>query len=154
LHGELQFLLRSGIVDLYQPLPWAGIENGPRCAGTMERWAAINQELGSSSGSAMDIGCNLGYFTFQMARRDFFCLGIEKDSLLYHLCNLTKEIYGFEQAVFMKMMVDESSSQKLPSADVTLFLSVLHHVIWRSGMAAATRLLTGILSKTRRVLFF
>jgi len=45
--------------------------------GTLKRWEAINNELEFGGGSVLDIGCDLGFFTFQMARLGFVCIGIE-----------------------------------------------------------------------------
>jgi hypothetical protein len=154
LRLELLGLLKSGIIDIYQPLPWLNIKNAQRYQSTLLRWQAIETELGDLKGSALDIGCHLGFFTFQMARKGVFCIGVEGEAILHHLCNLIKEVGGFEKAVFVRGFLDESFSQTLPTVDITLFLSVFHHMIRKSGMEQATRLMKEIMQKTRRVIFF
>jgi hypothetical protein len=150
----LHALLKGRIVDIYQPLPWLGIDKAQRYDSTLQRWHAIAGELDGSTGCALDIGCNLGFFTFQMARRGFFCLGIEGDALLYHICNLIKEVGEFDNTVFTRAMVDEQFSKTLPTVDVTLFLSVFHHIVRTSGMDKASRLMVELMRKTRQIMFF
>lgn len=147
-------ILKSGLLEVYQPVPWLGIKGAHRHESTWQRWRAIDRELGVMTGSAMDVGCSLGFFTFQMALRGFFCLGIEGDSLQYHLCNLIKEAAGVENSVFARLSITSQDCDMLPQVDVTIFLSVFHHVVMFAGLEEATRLLMGLLRKTRRVLFF
>jgi hypothetical protein len=154
LSAELNGLLKIGIIDHYQPLPWLGVRDAKRSDSTLERWQSIDRELGELTGSSLDIGCNLGFFTFQMARRGFFSLGVEESAMLCHVCNLTKEVSGFENALFMRATVDESFCQRLPTVDVTLFLSVFHHIVRKSGMDAASRLMAELMQRTRKILFF
>lgn len=154
LRAELNVLLRSRIMDVYQPVPWVGIRKAQRDDSTMKRWRAIENELKGREGSALDIGCNMGFFTFQMARQGFFCLGVESEALPYHICNLIKEVCEFNNAVFMKATVDENFCRILPTVDITFFLSVFHHVVRQSGLKEATGLMTALMQRTRSVLFF
>jgi hypothetical protein len=154
---KLKLLLKSGLIDIYQPLPWFGIKGTQRHVSSLKRWEAIQRELGSiggSGGSALDIGCNLGFFSFQLARNGFFCLGIEANRFLYHLCNLEKEVGKFQNAVFMEGFLDEKLCRKLPIVDVTLFLSVFHHLVRESGIEAATRVVVSLMKNTRKIMFF
>ena len=89
---EFYSLIKLGITDVYQPLPWVSGVVAERHNGTLERWRAIENELGNLNGSVLDIGCNLGFFTFQMARKGFFSIGVESEALLYHMCNLGKAV--------------------------------------------------------------
>jgi len=154
LHTELNLLLKTGMIDIYQPIPWFGVQTAKRCEGTLKRWEAINNELGFTEGSVLDIGCDLGFFTFQMVRRGFFCIGIETSALPHHICNLIKEIGEFENAVFLKANVDGQFCKKLPTVDVTIFLSVFHHIVRQFGIETATHLVQELMGKTKKVLFF
>jgi len=145
LRAELNILLRSRIVDVYQPVPWVGIQKAQRDDSTLKRWWAIENELEGMEGSVLDIGCNMGFFTFQMARRGFFCLGVESEALPYHICNLIKETGEFNNAAFIKATVDENFCRILPTVDITFFLSVFHHVVRQSGLEGATGLMTALM---------
>lgn len=154
LRAELNVLLRSGIMDVYQPVPCVGIWKAQRDDSTLKRWRAIESELGGIEGSALDVGCNTGFFTFQMARRGLFCLGVESEGLPYHICNLIKEVGEFSNTAFIRATVDENFCRILPTVDVTLFLSVFHHVVRESGLEKATDLMNTLMERTRSVLFF
>ena len=152
--AQLYALIRMGIIDVYQPIPGFDKFIAQRHQGTVERWSAIQHELGTLAGSAIDIGCNTGFFTFQMARKGFLCMGIESEALPYYVCNLAKEVGGFDNAVFMRAIFNEDLAEKLPTVDVTIYLSVFHHMVRRFGEEVATRSLMQLMRKTRRVMFF
>jgi len=154
LRTELNILLKTGMVGIYQPIPWLGVRNAKRCEGTLKRWEAINNELRFAEGSVLDIGCDLGFFTFQMARRGFFCIGIESEAMPYHICNLIKEVGEFNNTVFVRATVDEQFCGKLPTVDVIIFLSVFHHIVRQFGLETSTQLMLKLMQKTRKVLFF
>lgn len=154
LRIELNLLLGSRLMDMYQPVPWAGMGKAQRYDATVKRWHAIEKELGSIAGSVLDIGCNTGFFTFQMASRGNLCIGVEREALPYHVCNLIKETRQFHHAVFMKATVDEAFCKILPTVDITFFLSVFHHVVRESGMERATGLISALMGRTRSILFF
>lgn len=152
--AQLYTLIKIGGIDVYQPIP--GFEGiiAQRHYGTLERWRAIEEELGSFNGSALDIGCNTGFFTFQMARNGFLCIGIESERLPYYFCNLVKDVVEFDNAMFLRGVFGEELSGKLPTVDVTICLSVFHHMVCRFGAEVATRLMTQLMRKTRKVIFF
>ena len=141
-------------MDVYQPVPCVGIRKARRDESTVKRWQAIENELQRKEGSVLDIGCNMGFFTFQMAQRGFFCLGVESEGLPYHICNLIKEVGGFDNAAFLKGTVNKAFCRSLPTVDITLFLSVFHHLVRQSGLKEATDLITALMGRTRSVLFF
>ena len=151
---ELYTIIKMQMIDVYQPLACTNSVKAQRHNGSLGRWQAIEMELGNLEGSALDIGCNFGFFTFQMARKGLFCVGIESERLSYHICNLIKEVGEFENAVFLKAVVDGQFCKKLPTVDVTIFLSVFHHIVRQFGIEAATHLVQELMGKTRRVLFF
>lgn len=151
---QLYSLIKMGILDAYQPLAWGDGVITKRHLGTLERWRAIERELGDLEGSSLDIGCNVGFFTFQMERKGFFVIGVEGERLPYHVCNLVKEIGEFNNAVFVRAVVDQDFCTKLPIVDVTIFLSVFHHIVRRWGMGVSTALLRELMRRTTKVLFF
>jgi len=150
---ELYLLLRSGLIDTYQPVPLVGIANAQRYRSTLDRWRAIQQELGDMKGSGIDIGCNLGFFTFQMAQKGFFCIGLEGDAFLHYLCNLARDASGQDRVAFARMVVNEHSVQLLPSVNVILFLSVFHHMVRYYGMESSTRIVVSLMERAH-VIFF
>jgi 2-polyprenyl-3-methyl-5-hydroxy-6-metoxy-1,4-benzoquinol methylase len=66
----------------YQPLPFVGIQTAKRAAGSESRLSAITSFLdkqGIDGGSAVDYGCNVGYFSLSLCRQGFFVYGVEED---------------------------------------------------------------------------
>jgi hypothetical protein len=53
----------------YQPLPWLGLPNARRRGtGTVQRWRAIEKAIARyPCSSAIDLGCDVGLFSFSMA---------------------------------------------------------------------------------------
>jgi O-antigen chain-terminating methyltransferase len=127
--------------------------NALRHKGTVDRWLAIQEELGHHVGSAMDIGCNNGFFTFNLAQLGYVSLGIESERSLYHVCNLVKEINACNSAIFLNAKLEDVITQ-LPKVDVTVFLSLFHHLVRLHGIDHASEILSQLLSKTNRVMFF
>jgi len=70
----------------YQPLPWLGLPTAARSAGVETRWTAI-RDVVTAEGvtSAVDIGCNLGYFTISLAEMGVSTLGIEMFPKTYRM---------------------------------------------------------------------
>ena len=152
--AQLYTLIKTGVIDVYQPIQGLDKVIAQRHLGTLDRWRAIEQELGFFDGSALDIGCNTGFFTFQMVRKGFLCIGIESERLPYYFCNLVKDVGEFDNAMFLRGLFGEELCGKLPTVDVTICLSVFHHMVRRFGAEAAERLMIQLMQKTRRVIFF
>ena len=77
--AQLFMQLKVGLVNTYAPnafVPREKILNDERaCYGRLD---AINQFLPESAQpTTLDVGCNLGFFTFNMANRGGFSVGID-----------------------------------------------------------------------------
>jgi SAM-dependent methyltransferase len=153
LRTQLAIILRLHIIDVYQPIFGNEKIDSLRYSGTINRWVAIQKELGDSVGSALDIGCNNGFFSFSLARKGYICLGIESTRFVYYICNLIKEINSLDNAIFLKAKLEEIIGL-LPQFDVTLFLSLFHHFVRLYGFNQATSIVVQLLAKTNRVMFF
>src|SRR5215211_5656833 len=77
----------------YQPLPWVD-SPGRRTEGSESRWEAIAGLLDSLAiRSALDVGCNLGYFTIMLAERGIPTIGVERRPTAYRTA-----LYGIRKA--------------------------------------------------------
>ncbi len=150
---ELKIILKLKLIDTYQPITGFKNHDALRLKGTIDRWNAIEKELGGFVGSAMDIGSNNGYFTFKLASMGYLCLGIESSKALCYICNLTKEINTLENAIFLNAKL-EDVIHRLPKFEVTIFLSLFHHIVREKGFEHASDIFSQLLSKTDRVMFF
>ena len=146
----LRFVIRLGLLRNYQPLPWLNIDVGDRGQGCMLRWQAINNLMSQEFRSAIDVGCNIGFFTFRLAENNITCIGIESDSLSYNIASKVKKICNFNNVAFLNQTLEPSNIASLPSVDVVLCLSVFHHFVRYYGFSAAKGLIfeTGQINET------
>lgn len=151
---ELRTLLGLGLAEAYQPLPALDRAADHRDESTLARWRAIEQELGDFRGSALDIGCNLGFFTLALAERGCLAVGVENERLVHRVCQLQAAILDRSEATFIRGLLDLRLCRNLPRFDVTLFLSVFHHIVREQGLEPATEIARLLLDKTTKVLFF
>jgi hypothetical protein len=139
----------------YQPAPWVGISSARRAEATESRWEAIGAVLDRfPPGSAMDLGSQVGYFTFRLAERGYLTLGVENGRRSLAAARLMRQASGIEGASFREMKLDGTTASQLPVVDVTLFLSLWHHLCRFDGFDAARVVLTEVLTRTRQVCFF
>ena len=154
----------------YQPLPWINKKSFKRQDSTIARWESISNEINLTGGSAMDIGCNLGYFALSLAELGFFSIGIDtqpgfkifsehavKKAGLYNATFSTMEISpdnigsSIESKYFSLTSLPVDS---LPTVDIIIFLSVWHHWIKAYGFDKASEMLQILWNKTNYALFF
>ena len=156
--SELLFrvLAELRVFELYQPLPWIGFRGGTRAEDTEKRWGAIKQELEAfeMAGTAMDLGAQLGYFSFKLAERGWLSLAVEADPGTYQASVLARDAIGLDRITNQKMLIDSSSVHNLPRVDVTIFLSLWHHIVHAEGFASGKKVLTEVLNRTNDVCFF
>jgi len=139
----------------YQPLPWVGLEGGKRAAGTESRWHAISSVLDEVHPiSALDLGCNFGYFTLALGERGIPTVGIEIDPTAYRTALYARRKSGLDHVAILVLRLELPTVDLLPSADAVLFLSLWHHLVQAHGLEGATAVLERVWEHTRRVLFF
>ena len=139
----------------YQPLPWLGIHSARRDVGVWSRWkaiAAVVDDLQVST--ALDIGCNAGFFSVSLAMRGVTTVGVEILPKYYRTVLYGSRKLQLEQLGLLCLKVTPVTVAILPEADCVLFLSVWHHLSKEYGLNGATGILRAVWSKTRRVLFF
>jgi hypothetical protein len=139
----------------YQELPWVGLGAGRRAEATTMRWARMQpivEQLGVQS--ALDLGANVGWFTFTLARSGIPSIAVERDARFVRIGLYARKKLADPRASFLVMDLSPQNVRVLPPADCVLLLSVWHHVVRDNGLPTATALLSGAWERTRRVLFF
>lgn len=154
--GLVKFFIRTNKVQLYQPIPWLGINESDRSSECVSRWQAIESELESFDipGTAMDLGSQLGYFSFMLAERGWLCQSIEATRSSYEVSKLIQVASDIRGVAFSRIHIDEKNIAKLPKVDVVVFLSLWHHLCRADGFESAKSILKQALARTRRVMFF
>src|SRR5690606_37263911 len=94
------------------------------------KWAEIAPHMPEdlTGWSALDIGCNAGFYTFELARRGAEVLGIDVDDRYLNQARWASEQYGVSDRVrFRRMQVYELA--KLDEQfDLVWFMGVLYHL--------------------------
>lgn len=81
-----------------------------------------------SSCRALDIGCNAGYYTFELARRGADVLGIDHDPHFLRQARWASEQLGLAEQVELQQMDVYDLARLNETFDVVLFLGVLYHL--------------------------
>jgi hypothetical protein len=143
------------------PIPVAelGITRGSvvthgRGHGTFLRWAAIEPELPTPPGFAIDIGSHTGFFSFRLAERGFVVLGCEPSRRLVRIATAAADYLQQPSVAFMPVAVGPANVGSLPDADVVLVLSVFHDWCEAFGFERSLGMLDVVWQRTRKVLFF
>lgn len=150
-------VLACRAVDSYQPALVRGRLLGPRplrdCAA---RWEAMRPHLAppEGGGSALDLGCDLGYFTFRLAEAGYVALGVEASPDYVFLARALAEIGRYESATFLRLAIAPDNVAALPACDVVLCLSVFHHWVKHHGPAGAEGMLRQAARRAGRHLVF
>ncbi|HET6725367.1 MAG TPA: TIGR04290 family methyltransferase [Gammaproteobacteria bacterium] len=96
----------------------------------------------------LDIGCNAGFYSFELARRGANVVGIDEDLHYLRQARWVRRRFGLGECVrFRQMSVYELSGWQ-ESFDMVLFLGVFYHL--RYPLLALDR----IAARTRRMLVF
>ncbi len=95
--------------------------------------------------SCLDIGCNQGYFSVEMARRGFQkVVGFDARRPNVEDANLMRQIYGLTNLRFRIADVSKVSTGELGQFDVVMMLSVL---FWLENPIGALRLMKALTTK-------
>ena len=146
--------VRSGLVGSYQPLPWVGIHDAKRAIASERRWELMDPHLPQSCFSALDIGCNNGYFALKLAERGALALGIDTSKPSIWVANRVKECAGISGAAFAHYELTPESVGAVAQYDVILNLSVFHNIAHFQGFEASREILEALIQRTRQVMFF
>jgi hypothetical protein len=139
----------------YQPVPWIGRQSAPRASGTVSRWAAIREQVRECQvGTAVDLGCNTGYFVVRLSQEGIRVVGIDSSSRHLRTLKYVTRRAGLKQLGIMDLRITPETIALIPAADAILCLAMWHHMVKRWGVPAAEEMLRVIWKRAGRVLFF
>lgn len=116
-----------------------------------ERWAAIEQHLGTHDRSLLDIGCNMGSFTAAAARRGMFAIGIDP---MEEAISRAKSLHSRNKGCgFMWLDINTETVNSLPRCDVALCLSVHHYWSRAHGETGAWQIISEIFNRSGKLFF-
>lgn len=139
-------------VNRYQPI-YNSVNEGQVTRLCYDRWRSIEKVVPKKKGSMLDIGSNIGYFTFKFSEKGFLSHGVESDVFNIIISNSIKEKNKINNAIFSQDIVDEKFIEKMPYYFLINNLSVFHHWVKRFGQEKAIEMLKNI-SKNCECMFF
>ena len=78
--------------------------------------------------SALDIGCNAGFYAFELARRGAEVLAVDRDEHYLRQAGWARERYGLQDRVELRRMHVYDLPRLGRTFDLVLFLGVLYHL--------------------------
>ena len=139
-------------INKYQPI-FNKISKNRITRSCNDRWTVIERKIPRKKGSILDIGSNIGFFTFKFAEKGYLSHGVEADILNILISNSIKGKYKINNAIFSNDIVDEIFIRKMSHYFLINNLSVFHHWVKRFGQDKATEMLKNI-SKNCECMFF
>ncbi len=140
------------VFNLYQPI-WGQKKSKGLTRQCEDRWDVFSKHIPQTKGSVLDIGCNIGYFSFKSAELGHFAYGIESDHFNITSCNAIKSVHNVQNAMFLKHLMDPDFVSKMPSFDTIINLSVFHHWVKVYGEAQAKGMMKNLASKCSCMIF-
>ncbi len=152
---QLFFQFRLNTARIYEPDPWRPASDAARDPRqTPARAAAILNHLPQRPLSSLDIGCHSGYFTFALARRGGFCLGIDYGRNAIMIAQAFAATHDVSNVAFAQIDIDAQTAASLPQTEVVICLSVYHHWVRKLGRAGAEEIMRTLASRATKYLVF
>jgi SAM-dependent methyltransferase len=154
---ELRLMLKYGL-KAYQPIAFEWNLNVPTdrdARATRQKWELIRNHLPAHSFSALDIGCNIGFFSFKLVQEGaglVFGLDVERGPLL--IADKIKQLSRIQNVGFCQYKLSPENVCLIGQFDIILFLSVFHHLNYVYGYENAKLILSELIKNTRKTLFF
>ena len=94
------------------------------------KWAEIGPSLPEdlSGARALDIGCNAGFYTFELARRGAHVTAIDVDNHYLRQADWAADRFGVRDRIDLRQMGVYDLARVEETYDVVLFLGVLYHL--------------------------
>ncbi|HEX5410075.1 MAG TPA: hypothetical protein VFW89_09930 [Gemmatimonadaceae bacterium] len=156
LIGRMKAAKMETWADIYHPLPFREFRNlttqvAPETP--YRRLALILKHAGNVGGAKiLDLGCNLGFYSFSLARRGAEAIGVEIREDYTGFSTEVADIYKLPIRFINEPLTPELLDRVGP-VDITLCFSMLQWVIDQKGMDYGCRLLRRISQKSRMLFF-
>lgn len=139
----------------YQPVLLDGKVIAEGMRGTEARSDAVRKvAAGVDASTVLDLGCAEGYMVRRCAEDGHMAIGVDADARRLVIAQLSAALDGISGIGFIKTPVTVETVGRLPASDVTVCLSVLHHVMYEHGVDYARQLLAAIRERTNTAFVF
>lgn len=148
--------LMARTYEVYQPIM---AKDKQICAGVRsvhQRWESIKGAIHEYQiKTVLDIGCAEGYFTLSAAKEcGCTATGIDGDARRLWFATQQALLNGTMGTAFVYADISPEFCSGLPSYDMTIFMSVLHHYLAYDGYDKAMNVTRALLTKTNKVMIF
>jgi tRNA (mo5U34)-methyltransferase len=94
------------------------------------KWEQVAPHLPASLSGwrALDIGCNAGFYSFQLAERGADVVGIDSDEHYLEQARWARALFGLEDRVELRRQTVYDLARTEESFDLILFMGVLYHL--------------------------
>lgn len=149
-HAELK------LTKLY--LPVLDGNDACRLKASTERLQIIKREiknLGTKDKySVLDVGCNNGYFVFDLAKEGNFCIGIDAFPVFLDVGKFIIDRQKIKSVGLVDMFVSPHNVDAFPDVDILIFLSVFQKLAKQYGFHDTSSILIKLWQKTKLMMFF
>ena len=94
------------------------------------KWAVLAPQLPErlAGWTALDIGCNAGFYSFELARRGAQVTGLDVDARYLAQARWAAKAFGLEDAIRFRQMQVYDLARETAAYDLVLFMGVLYHL--------------------------
>src|SRR3954471_15079030 len=94
------------------------------------KWKEIESRIPAdlTGATALDIGCNAGFYSFQLASRGANVVGIDVEALFLNQAKWAAAEFGLEHRVEFRQMQIYDLAHTTQRYDIVLFLGVFYHL--------------------------
>ena len=153
---QLFMQMKVGLLNTYAPnafIPREKILSDDRASyGRLD--AIIEFLPKDAQPTTLDVGCNLGFFTFNMAKRGGFSIGIDYGRNEILAAKALALRHSVNNIVFTQMEVTPENASLLPKADLVICLSIFHHWIRKLGEDESLRIMKGLAESANKYFVF
>ena len=145
---------------LYQPI--YGLPQGEQPSSRRNGYDRLKiiknvySKLSSTKGRALrvlDLGCNAGFYSFELAAIGAEVTGIELNLGFYNLCEYLKEVNDVKNVHFLnENFVKLYESHNIGEYDLVLGLSIFHHIASRNSYTKAREIVESLGKKSAIIL--
>jgi len=140
----------------YQPVFQEGklLEGGDR--NCLDRWPLIKKEIEDNNiKSVIDLGSAEGFYVLRSAKEcGCFAIGVDADIRRFCIAQDQLSLERIVPAGFVFGVIDNDMLEKIPSFDMVIFLSVMHHMMYDKGEEYCRNFMKALRKKINKVMIF
>jgi len=144
---------------VYQEIPFSEFKKGVkiRRSNNRERLDLLINNYDFRGKTVLDVGCNIGYFGFELSKLGANYIGIDADNDSIKVANSLKDIYEVNNVEFYNLNYKEDSIRNILSKheniDYIFFFSVNHWLFQDIGINEFIRLTSLFLKDGQRIIY-